>query len=641
MDDALDSFVDAALLDLAHAPVEPLIVESSQHDPWEVDDKDDWGGANEEDSDNDNADFEPSGPSRNEATDMSGQDLRVSSHPQRASPSSTGADAAFGENARGSNQSFDSPPSTRDTASPVRGARPGGAHYSPPLQEAAAEEPEATPPGAAAAAALQQQQQQQKEPVANQQTKVDLSTIEHMLDEIKAGWGKRFAPAFGVVGLEDTLDLADVSPDEMVALVSELQKRGARLRHLRLIKTAVLGQGATPRPNPPNPATAVGADGVLRQLLSSSSSSSPSLLKKEKGRAAANNQEQSKAEGEKQEEETPLSPSPVPPASSSSPTLFAAPEHELMVEEGNSSALVHLYGQLGGVNWIQRKGWRGERPPPGKMLKGSGMADPIALHGITFGKALGPRGEELQKYFSLAQPGTGGESGGGGEVGGEAKGGEGKETEGGGGDNNATAADGKDDAADRMKEGGEGGEDEGGAVSGEEAVLRRRGLAVAAEEKARREAKASKRRFKLLQVKELVLKFNGLAGKLFTDEEEEDDDVNDHDGHDGLHGDGHDASTSPPQAGINAIANNAKKSQRRCDQLKMLNLPSLKLLDLSGNSLSGPLPGPGLAQLVRLEVLNLSQNRLEGGLPRAFPSPEAAAAAAAAAAVGSADQASR
>lgn len=45
---------------------------------------------------------------------------------------------------------------------------------------------------------------------------LDLSTLEAMLDDLKAGWGARFAPAFAAVGLEDVDDLADITPDEMV-----------------------------------------------------------------------------------------------------------------------------------------------------------------------------------------------------------------------------------------------------------------------------------------------------------------------------------------------------------------------------------------------------------------------------------------
>jgi len=45
---------------------------------------------------------------------------------------------------------------------------------------------------------------------------LDLSTLEAMLDDLKAGWGARFAPAFAAVGLEDVDDLADMTPDEMV-----------------------------------------------------------------------------------------------------------------------------------------------------------------------------------------------------------------------------------------------------------------------------------------------------------------------------------------------------------------------------------------------------------------------------------------
>jgi hypothetical protein len=48
-----------------------------------------------------------------------------------------------------------------------------------------------------------------------------LSTLEAMLDDLKTGWGARFAPAFAAVGLEDVDDLADITPDEMVRAASQ------------------------------------------------------------------------------------------------------------------------------------------------------------------------------------------------------------------------------------------------------------------------------------------------------------------------------------------------------------------------------------------------------------------------------------
>ena len=50
---------------------------------------------------------------------------------------------------------------------------------------------------------------------------LDLSTLEAMLDDLKTGWGARFAPAFAAVGLEDVDDLADITPDEMVRAASQ------------------------------------------------------------------------------------------------------------------------------------------------------------------------------------------------------------------------------------------------------------------------------------------------------------------------------------------------------------------------------------------------------------------------------------
>ena len=53
----------------------------------------------------------------------------------------------------------------------------------------------------------------------------------------------------------------------------------------------------------------------------------------------------------------------------------------------------------------------------------------------------------------------------------------------------------------------------------------------------------------------------------------------------------------------------------------MLDLPALRWLDLSGNSLSGPLPGGALAKLVRLEVgTDASSPRRPRSVPRAAPS---------------------
>ena len=37
------------------------------------------------------------------------------------------------------------------------------------------------------------------------------------------------------------------------------------------------------------------------------------------------------------------------------------------VETGNVEALVAFYAATGGVNWIKRDGWRGERPQAGDV----------------------------------------------------------------------------------------------------------------------------------------------------------------------------------------------------------------------------------------------------------------------------------
>ena len=48
------------------------------------------------------------------------------------------------------------------------------------------------------------------------------------------------------------------------------------------------------------------------------------------------------------------------------------------IESGNVAALVALYHTLGGPDWVQRRGWRGERPNAGVSLK----PRPAQLHGV-------------------------------------------------------------------------------------------------------------------------------------------------------------------------------------------------------------------------------------------------------------------
>lgn len=226
---------------------------------------------------------------------------------------------------------------------------------------------------------------------------------------------------------------------------------------------------------------------------------------------------------------------------------------------GNTLALVSLYGGLGGINWIVKTGWRGEKIKNNtkqvKETKGvknvtkdvkksslpiieSSSFNDVNLHGVKLSEVI-----VLEK--------------------------------------------GNDDEDDEVK------------------------------------------KVKKLQVTSLDLKFNGLIGQLCGN------------------GDSSFASPTPSRpitspvvgdnplsiANRNLISHPLQPSMQTSHTLQdgsvvyepiesshtygdMLNMPALKTLNLSGNSLSGVLPSGPLAALIRLEVLNLSQNRLSGVLPQ-------------------------
>ena len=158
------------------------------------------------------------------------------------------------------------------------------------------------------------------------------------LDGLKAGWGLRFAGAFGAVGLEDILDLdSETTPAELALLEDGLKARGARLRHLRIIKSAVLGQilkvseSSTPSHS---------MQGQLPPSLLTEVNSSPgtALAGSEPSRSQCGAVESVRKVKEEQDGE------------------------EDEEDDGNVRALIALFQSLGGPNWITRRGWRGEKP---------------------------------------------------------------------------------------------------------------------------------------------------------------------------------------------------------------------------------------------------------------------------------------
>ena len=64
-------------------------------------------------------------------------------------------------------------------------------------------------------------------------------SIREWLDEVKSGFGAKFASAFEEVGIEDKSDLHDLDEEAMAALELELQAVDAKIIHLKKIKKAI------------------------------------------------------------------------------------------------------------------------------------------------------------------------------------------------------------------------------------------------------------------------------------------------------------------------------------------------------------------------------------------------------------------
>ena len=176
---------------------------------------------------------------------------------------------------------------------------------------------------------------------------VNLKSIVDFLDRLKMGWGVRFAGAFGSIGLEDVQDLAETTTEELWLLEVGLKKRGARLRHLRVIKSAVLSATMTPRtPRSMTPGASLPAFSAVE-----------SASQRDGGRGEIANEINIVDEADDEVE-----------------------ADDDGVDDGNRNALVCFYASLDGPNWITRTGWRGEKPlPQGEKRRGPGL-----LHGVTF-----------------------------------------------------------------------------------------------------------------------------------------------------------------------------------------------------------------------------------------------------------------
>ena len=67
----------------------------------------------------------------------------------------------------------------------------------------------------------------------------DRDHVRAWLDGIKEGFAARFAAAFESLGVEDTSDLADLTPSDVEGLMAELEKLGAKTLQSRKIKDAI------------------------------------------------------------------------------------------------------------------------------------------------------------------------------------------------------------------------------------------------------------------------------------------------------------------------------------------------------------------------------------------------------------------